>query len=145
MDNSIFCNFDKILPYGALLNFIISERGVGKTYSATKFVTEQFLKKGDEFAYIRRYKNELSSAVPNFFSALQQNNEFPDVSLSAKGKKFFINGKTFGYASTLSTSQDLKSSNFSKVKTIIFDEFIIEERSEKILLKKRGFHFFKLN
>ena len=34
---------------------------------------------------------------------------------------------------TLSTAQDLKSSNFDKVKTIIFDEFIIDERSKEIL------------
>ena len=56
---------------------------------------------------------------------------------------FIINGNTFkcdettcGYALKLSTAQDLKSSNFNNVKTIIFDEFIIEERSEKILSKK---------
>lgn len=56
---------------------------------------------------------------------------------------FIINGNTFkcdeqvcGYALKLSTAQDLKSSNFNKVKTIIFDEFIIEERTEKILFKK---------
>lgn len=56
---------------------------------------------------------------------------------------YIINGYTFkcdeeicGYAVKLSTAQDLKSSNFNKVKTIIFDEFIIEERTEKILFKK---------
>lgn len=42
----------------------------------------------------------------------------------------------FGYAMTLSTAQDLKSVNYSKVRKIIFDEFIIEERSKKTILSK---------
>lgn len=37
---------------------------------------------------------------------------------------------------TLSTAQDLKSSNFNKVTTIIFDEFIIEERTKEVLFTK---------
>lgn len=45
---------------------------------------------------------------------------------------------------TLSTAQDLKSSNFNKVKTIIFDEFIIEEGQKKYYLKNEVFTFLNL-
>lgn len=107
----------------------------GKTYGATKFVVNQFLKKNEEFAYIRRYKPELKQAVPNFFDAVNNNNEFKEH-LYTKNNKFYCDDEIFGYAMTLATSQDLKSANFSKVKNIIFDEFIIEERSKEILLKK---------
>ena len=39
-------------------------------------VIQRFIKKGEQFAYIRRYKPELKKAVPNFFDALKSNNEF---------------------------------------------------------------------
>lgn len=144
MNNNIFIDFNSILSYCCLLNIIITERGVGKTYGATKFVIDDFLKKSNEFAYIRRYKNEISEAVPNFFSAINQNNEFPNNNLSTKGKKFYIDNKIFGHAMTLSTAQDLKSSNFSRVKNIIFDEFLIEEGQKKYYLKNEVFTFLNL-
>lgn len=113
----------------------------GKTYGITKFVVSQFLKKNEEFAYIRRYKSELSKSVPTFFNAINSNKEFPENNLYSKGKTFFCDEQKFGHAMTLSTAQDLKSSNFNNVKTLIFDEFIIEPRSKKILFARRSFRF----
>ena len=123
----MYYDYSKILTYNAFINFLIGERGVGKTYGASKFVTGRFINKGEEFVYIRRYKSELAKSVPEFFKALINNEEFPDHKLSVKGSKFMIDEKTAGYSFSLSTAQSLKSSNFPKVKTIIFDEFIIEE------------------
>lgn len=123
----MYYDYTKILTYNAFINFLIGERGVGKTYGASKFVTSRFINKGEEFVYIRRYKSELQKAVPEFFKALINNNEFPDHELATKGNKFTIDGKVAGYSFSLSTAQSLKSTNFPKVKTIIFDEFIIEE------------------
>ena len=123
----MYYDLSKVLSYGAFFNFLLGERGVGKTYSVTKFVTKQFINKGYEFAYIRRYKTELSKSAPKFFKALIMNNEFPDHTLETKGNTFLIDGKVAGYSMTLSTAQNLKSSNFPNVKYIIFDEFIIEE------------------
>ena len=37
-------NLPKILSYNAYLNFIVTERGLGKTYGFTKFVIKDFLK-----------------------------------------------------------------------------------------------------
>lgn len=123
---------------------LIGERGVGKTYGVSKFVIEDFIKKQNEFAYIRRYKPELSTAVPKFFSALNTNNEFPNNHLYNKGNTFYCDGAPCGYAMKLSTAQDLKSSNFNKVKNIIFDEFIIEEGQKKLYLKNEVFIFLNL-
>ena len=129
----MYYDLTKILSYNAFLNFLIGERGVGKTYSTSKFVTKQFIKKGEQFAYIRRYRTELKKAVPKFFDAITKNNEFPDHKLYNKGETFYIDDKVAGYSMTLSTAQDLKSSNFSNVKYIIFDEFIIEEGQKHYL------------
>lgn len=60
------------------------------------------------------------------------------------GYKFYCDDSICGYAMKLSTAQDLKSSNFNKVKTIIFDEFIIEEGQKKYYLKNEVFTFLNL-
>lgn len=65
---------------------------------------------------------------------MKENNEFPDHSLETKYGKFYIDNEIAGYSMTLSTAQDLKSANFNKVKTIIFDEFIIDEGQKKYYL-----------
>lgn len=107
-------------------------------------VVNKFLKKHEEFAYIRRYKPEIKKAVPQFFEAINNNNEFPDHTLTTKGNAFYCDNIKFGYAMTLSTAQDLKSTNFSKVTTIIFDEFIIEEGQKKYYLQNEVFTFLNL-
>lgn len=98
-----------------------------------KFVTKQFIKKGEQFAYIRRYKSDLKNSVPTFFNAIVENREFPNHELQVKSGKFYCDNEICGYSMTLSTAQDLKSSNYNKVKNLIFDEFIIDERSKEIL------------
>ena len=123
----MYYDYNKILSYNAFINFLIGERGVGKTYGASKFVIKQFINKGEEFVYIRRYKSELAKAVPEFFKSIIANDEFPNHKLTTKGNKFIIDDKIAGYSFSLSTAQSLKSTNFPKVKNIIFDEFIIEE------------------
>ena len=129
----MYYDYSKILTYNAFLNFLIGERGVGKTYGASKLVVKQAIKNGHQFAYIRRYKTELKKAIPKFFQALVENDEFPDHNLYTKGDTFYLDDNPIGYAMTLSTAQSLKGSNFSKVKYIIFDEFIIEKGQQHYL------------
>lgn len=123
----MYYDYNKILSYNAFINFLHGERGVGKTYGASKFVVKQFEKNKDEFAYIRRFKTELKEAVPNFFAPLIDNNEFQGHTLKTKNSKFYYDDEICGHALTLTTAQNLKSSNFNKVKNIIFDEYLIEE------------------
>lgn len=127
----MFYDYSKIQSYNALLNFIIGSRGVGKSYGAKKMVIKDFINNGNQFIYLRRYKTELDTAVPTFFDDLKANEEFGEAALQVKKNKkmaeFQVNGETAGYAIALSTSNILKSSSFPKVKTIIFDEFIIDK------------------
>ena len=129
----MYYDLSKVLTYNAFLNFLIGERGVGKTYSTTKFLISQFLKKGYEFAYVRRYKTELKKDASQFFDSIIANEEFKEHHLYYKHEKFFCNDKVIGHAMTLSTAQNLKGSNFPNVKYIIFDEFIIEDNSHHYL------------
>lgn len=132
----MFYDLSKVLSYNALFNFIIGERGVGKTYGFKKFAIKRFLKKGRQFAYIRRFGTELEEAIgsrddPKFFT--QVLDEFPNhefsVSKNRKTYKLKIDDKIAGYGFSLATSSALKSSTYSKVDTIIFDEFIIDKGS----------------
>lgn len=132
MEN-IYFDYDKVISYNALLNFLIGSRGVGKTYGITKFVVNQFIKKGHEFFYIRRFKTEIKKSVPKFFDALKETGEFEDHNLSIKGNNFYCDNMICGYSYNLSTFQNLKSSNFPKVRYIIFDEFIIENGNNHYL------------
>ena len=143
MEKEFYYNYNRIISYNALLNILVGPRGIGKTFGASEFVTNQFIKKKDEFVYLRRYKTELSKSIRNFFSALIKENVFPKHNLDVKGLTFKIDEETAGYGMTLSTAQQLKSSNFPNVKTIIFDEFLIEP-GQGHYLKNEVFAFLGL-
>ncbi len=123
---TIFYDYDRLQSFSdAIFCFILAGRGIGKTYGAIKACVKDFIKNGNQFIYVRRYKSELKTCVPNFFDALIYNKEFPEHDLTVKNGKFYIDGKLAGYSIALSTSKILKSTGFPMVRTIIFDEFTI--------------------
>ena len=129
--SSFYYNFDKLFSFNFLVAFVITERGLGKTFGSKVAMLKKFLKTGEQFIYIRRYKTELDSALATFWSDLQSNGFFEDYDLRVKKSKmlteFTCNGEVCGYAVPLSTANILKSTAFPKVKTIIFDEFLIDD------------------
>lgn len=132
MDNSIFLDFSKPLSYNALLSFIITDRGLGKSYGAKKFVAKRFINKGKQFVYLRRYKSELKESMikngnPLFFNQIINDPELKDHKFSNKSDTMYIDGKLCGYAIPLSIANILKSATYDNVDTIIFDEFIIDK------------------
>ena len=120
----MFWDISRPLSYNALLNFIVGNRGGGKTYGAKEFCIKNFIKKDEQFIYLRRYKQELRR-IGTFFEDIK--NAFPDNELKVKGKEFYINNKLAGYALPLSTAKIEKSTAFPKVTTIVFDEFILDK------------------
>lgn len=129
----MYYDIHKILTYNALLNILVGERGVGKTFSTSEFVTNEFIKKKHEFVYVRRYKTEISKSTKKFFDALIVEDKFPNNKLEVKGNTFFIDDNLCGYSIALTAAQAQKSVNFSRVKYIIFDEFILENSSSHYL------------
>ena len=112
---------------------VIGERGVGKTFNAKVTVLKKFLRTGEQFIYLRRYKTELDSALYTFWNDLQSNDYFKDHVLKVQKNKmitkFLCDGEVCGYAIPLSTANILKSTAFPLVKTIIFDEFVLDTAS----------------
>ena len=128
--NDIWLNFNKILSYGSLLNFVIAERGVGKTYGAKKYIVNHFKSKRKQSVYVRRYNRELQESLKKgkdmiFFEQIKK--DFPDDKLTNTSEVLLCNGEICGFCVPLSTSNILKSVSFENVDTIIFDEFIIDK------------------
>lgn len=124
-DNSIFYSYHDMLSYNALFNFVIGNRGAGKTYGGKKWAIKSFLKTGAQFIYLRRYKTEFDD-FKNFFNDVSE--EFPDVEFEIKGKLCYINGELAGYGVALSTALTKKSVSYHLVDKIIFDEFVIDSK-----------------
>lgn len=131
-----YYNFDKIYSFNAVYNFLIGARGLGKTYGAKKKAIKRALENDEEFIYLRRYKNELQSARASFFADLigefddwdfRTNSIYAEASPVSERPTKKREWKRIGYFIPLSTAQSMKSVAFPLVKTIIFDEFIIEK------------------
>ncbi|MBQ1551530.1 MAG: phage DNA encapsidation protein [Bacilli bacterium] len=142
MDKSIFYNPDHVISYNAVLNLIIGERGVGKTYGFKVKALKRFLNKNKQFVYIRRYETDLSESVGNdldqkFFEQIKK--EFPNskfkITKNKKVRKLYIDDKICGYAMPLSASDSLKSSTYENVDFIIYDEFMLKEGSTQHYLR----------
>ena len=132
MDKNIWFNPNKVLSYNAFLNFIVGERGVGKSYGFKKYLVKHFLKTGKQFVYVRRFKTELKEAMykdkePRFFNQIKNDEELKDIKLSNTKDTMFINKKIAGFAIPLSIANISKSSTYDNVDTIVFDEFIIDK------------------
>ena len=120
----MYYNYDRINSYNACFNFILTNRGYGKSYGAKEQAIKRFLKKGEQFMYVRRYKTELEDRM-KFFDDIRD--KFPNHKFEINGKEAKIDGKIAGYFVALSTSQKLKSVPYPFVTTILFDEFIIDK------------------
>lgn len=120
----IYWDIYNTLSFHALFNWIIGNRGPGKTYGCKMWAIDDFLKNGKEFIYLRRYKTELKKDT-KFFDDIRD--RYPNIELEVKQHKAYINKKLAGYMLPLSTGITDKSVPYNLVNKIIFDEFIIDK------------------
>lgn len=126
----MFYNPHDMLTRNALFNFVIGNRGGGKTHFFKKWGVTSYLKTGKQFIYLRRYKSEIDD-MSNFFMDIQE--YFPDHELTVKGKKLYCDGKVCGYLVALSNALVKKSVNYKEVDKIGFDEFVIDKGALRYL------------
>lgn len=124
MTTSIYYNIAGLLSQRCVFNFVIGNRGGGKTYGGKKLVINRFKKSGSQFVWVRRYRTEIDT-LNDFWADIR--GAFPDDELTQKGQELYINGELAGYLIALSTSMQLKSVAFPLVRTVIMDEFIIDK------------------
>jgi hypothetical protein len=161
-----YYDFAKLFSYNATFNAVCGGRGMGKTWGSKKKVIGDALKTvkfhtqvteiktktgkdtfrtaevhsienvGDQFIYLRRYKEELALGKATFFADIEH--LWPDWDFKLQGWEAQASPRKFdgvknrpwatiGYFVSLSVNQNYKSVQFPNVKTIIFDEFIIEK------------------
>lgn len=137
----MYWDIQKVKDRDCLFNFIIGARGVGKTYGCKNEVIKEYLKRGKQFVYLRRYKEELKK-VKNFFSDVSE--RYPDYEFKADRGYFYIRPvsdeeknknpwEVMGYYISLSTAKIEKSTAFPLVDAIIFDEFILDKGYHRYL------------
>jgi hypothetical protein len=121
----MYYDLHPLLSHNALFNFVVGNRGSGKTYGAKKWAIKSFLKTGKQFIYLRRYKTEFKD-FKHFFADIR--GEFPEVEFEVKGMNIYINGEIGGFGIPLSVALTKKSTAYPNVDKIIFDEFVIDSK-----------------
>lgn len=142
IDKSIFWDIGRTMTHNMLINIIVGNRGGGKSYGAKEKAVENFIKKKEQFGYIRRYKDDLKKPLEQFYKDIAQ--EFPDHECKVEGDKVYIRIKAdakqkwtekdlAGYGFSLSTANNKKSMSFPDISMLIFDEFLLEEGNQRYL------------
>lgn len=144
-DNKMFWNLRQTLTHNRLWNMIVGPRGGGKTYGAKQYCIDNFIKKGEQFGYIRRYSEDLKKALDKskFFKDIAP--AYPDYEFKSDRNYLYIREKPAdpaepwkekdiaGYALQLSTAGNLKSISYPNVTTLVFDEFLLENGAQHYL------------
>ena len=125
---------------------VIGERSNGKTYSALDYALERYFRTGEQFAYVRRWGEDIRRKnLSQLFAAHIENgqvlkysnkqwqgitytgNKFrlTKLSVNDKGKEQYeTSDEPIGYAFDLNSMEHYKSISFPRITTVIFDEFI---------------------
>lgn len=133
---SLFANYPKAQYY-----MVIGERSNGKTYSSLRFALDNYFRKGEQFAYIRRLAEDTKKKhMETLFSPMREDGTITKLTsgewdyIDFQSAKFIPRkmiedrvvsaDEPIGYAFDLSTMERYKSTSFPKITTIIFDEFL---------------------
>ena len=144
IDTSMFWDGKRTLTYSQILFYIIlGNRGGGKSYGAKEIAIDKFINKGEQFGYIRRYKEDLKEPMVQFFEDIKD--KYPNYEFKSDSKYFYIREKPndsrvnwtsediAGYGFTLSTANNKKSISYPNITTLIFDEFLLDKGNQTYL------------
>lgn len=121
---------------------VFGERSNGKTYSALEYAIRRYYELGEQFAYVRRFGEDvrkkniqtlLSSHVENgliFKYSKGEHNAIDYATGTFIARRYNEEGikensdSIIGYVFDLNSTEHKKSTQYPKVTTIIFDEFL---------------------
>lgn len=144
IEDEDYWHADDILSRNAMFNMVIGGRGCGKTYDCVRRCIRRARRSyaltgcAEQFIYLRRYKSELDDRKL-FFSAVKH--EFPTLEFKVEGWSGYFRKAGNDDAEwialchfiPLSTALTKKSVPYPDVKTIVFDEFIIDKGAIRYL------------
>lgn len=138
-----YYSLKKINQKDATYNVVFGERSNGKTYACLMQALTNYFKRGEQFAYIRRWTVDVvPRRMSNLFAALIENGTVPKLSngkfssiyyrtgrfyacnFDKSGKPVYSDEDVIGYAFALIENEHNKANSYPKVTNIIFDEFI---------------------
>lgn len=121
---------------------VFGERSNGKTYSALDYALERYRKNGEQFAYLRRWGEDIRKKnLVNLFSGHAENGRIKQI-FDGEWNQIYYGSSRFylervndkgeieraddpcGFAFDLNSMEHYKSTSFPRVTTIIFDEFM---------------------
>lgn len=142
MAKSKFWDIRPIKKIPAQYRVIFGERSNGKTYGVLKDAIEDYIKKGHQFAYIRRWPDDIKTRkMQQLFESIVRNGEILKLSdgrwngIKYKYGKFYLvatdgeggcveDDVPFAFTFAISAMEHDKSIAYPGIKRIIFDEFI---------------------
>lgn len=137
-------NLKKIINENASYNMIIGDAEIGKTFNVELLALIDYIIYGNKFVLIRRRKIEINKKEFETFSNLilkltrkkwngvyYKNKSYYLCNYDKYGKKINIDNKPFCYIITLSKNNFIPV--IDKLKTIIFDDFILSNKKSYIV------------
>lgn len=132
---SMFYRLDKILEYAAQYYIIFGERSNGKSYAVDKYVLDNYFTEGEQFVICKRYADDMKSNIcstmltPLYEYVKERYNSYIRF---YQGKWLTSDDETLpitqwevmGYAQSLNSVDKYKGSQYPKVTTIVFEEFM---------------------
>lgn len=137
-----FYSLKPILERDCKYSLIIGERSNGKTFSVLSYAIQRYFKAGEQLGLVRRWREDfignLGQAMFSEFGNMGlidkwSNGEWTDVYYYSSRWYFcrydekdnrIKSEEPFAYGFALSSAEHYKSTNYPKITTILFDEFI---------------------
>lgn len=135
---------DRIEKKNAIYNVVFGERSNGKTFALLKRCLADYLKTGNQMAYVRRWKEDIRGRrASQLYAGINElgvvgeltDGNFTGVHYYAgkwylcnydekTNKPIYSDSNVIAYAFALSDVEHDKSTSFPRVCTIVFDEFL---------------------
>lgn len=139
----LYYDLTNIKEYQARYYMIFGERSNGKTYAVLKELITDYVKRGAQFAYVRRWEEDFrGKRGASLFDGLVRDDVISELTDGEYNSIYFWSGRFYlskfdketmtrtnapepcGYAFAISTMEHDKSSSYPFIKNVIFDEFL---------------------
>lgn len=135
-----FYDPSSILHHKRAWNFLLGNRGAGKSFGFKKYLLDTFIKNKDtrkdcKFLILFRKVDDVKLSASGFFSDILASKYFePTDTMEYKAivngiGRFYFNGELCGYAASVKLYQRIKSmpEMYGIIENVVYDEFLSEE------------------
>ena len=140
--SNVYYSSNELFSHQSQVNFVMGERGNGKSFDAKRRMINNFINKGEQSIYIRRRQTDIDEVKDLFFNDIKE--FYPNHEFKIDGKHGVINGEVAIIFIALSTSLKKKSSPFPRVTLLVFDEYVEPSFKFPNYLKNDMFYLLEL-